>query len=82
MSLRIGFLAPAALLLLYGCGSHYAVRDPASGTTYYTTDVDRTGDSGAVKFKDAATGSKVIIQQSEVRKISEDDFEAAVKHDK
>ena len=82
MSLRIGFLAPAALLLLYGCGSYYAVRDPARGTTYYTTDVDRTGDSGAVKFKDAATGSKVIIQQSEVRKISEDDFEAAVKHDK
>jgi hypothetical protein len=75
-------LLPAALLMLYGCGSHYMVRDPESGATYYTTEVDRTGEGGAVKFKDEATGSKVIIQQSEVRKVSEDEYEAGIKKGK
>ena len=79
---KVNFLFPALLLTLYGCGSHYMVRDPESGTAYYTTDVDRAGDTGAVKFKDKATGSMVTIQQSEVRKISEDEYEAAIKHDK
>lgn len=79
---KISFLIPAVLLALYGCASHYMVRDPQSGATYYTTDVDRTGDNSAVKFKDDATGSKVIIQQSEVRKVSEDEYEAGVKHGK
>jgi hypothetical protein len=73
------FLASALLLGLYGCGSYYMVRDPGSGATYYTKDVDRTGDAGAIKFKDKATGSMVTIQQSEVRKISEDEYEAGVK---
>lgn len=79
---KINFLLPALLLMLYGCGSHYMVRDPESGTAYYTTDIDRAGDAGAVKFKDKATGSMVTIQQSEVRKISEDEYEAAIKRDK
>jgi len=76
-------LLPALLLLLMvGCSSHYVVRDPASGASYYTTDVDRTGDAGAIKFKDHATGSKVIIPQSEVRKISEDEYDAGIKRNK
>jgi len=79
---KINYLLPALLLILYGCSSHYLVHDPASGTNYYTTDVDRTGDSGAIKFKDHATGSKVILQQSEVRKIGEDEYEAGVKQRK
>lgn len=62
-----------------GCGSYYVVRGPPSGNTYYTRDVDRTGDAGAIKFKDEATGFKVTIQQSEVRKIGEDEYEAGVK---
>ena len=79
---KINYLLPALLLMLYGCSSYYLVRDPVTGTDYYTTDVDRTGDSGAIRFKDHATGSKVIIQQSEVRKISEDEYEAGVKQRK
>jgi hypothetical protein len=82
MSRKINYLFLVLLLILYGCGNHYMVRDPASGATYYTTDVDRTGETGAVKFKDRATGSIVTIQQSEVRKISEDEYEAAVKRSK
>jgi len=79
---KIHYWLPALLLLMYGCSSHYMVHDPASGTTYYTKDVDRTGDAGAVKFKDHATGSKVILQQSEVRTVSEDEYEAGVKQRK
>src|SRR5437899_2274815 len=62
--------------LLAGCfgGSYYAVRDPASGTAYYTTDVDKAGGAGAVKFKDEKTGSTVTLQSSEVKEISKDEF--------
>ena len=82
MSQKTNFLFPVLLLILSGCTSHYMVRDPETGNRYYTTEVERTGTAGAVKFKDRATGSMVTIQQSEVRKISEDEYEAAVKgHD-
>jgi hypothetical protein len=37
------------------------VRDPGSGTAYYTTDIDKAG-------------SAVTLQNSEVREISKDDF--------
>lgn len=76
------FWVPALLLMLYGCGSHYMVRDPETGATYYTRDVDKTGDAGAVKFKDDATGATVTIQQSEVREISDDEYDAAIKRGK
>jgi hypothetical protein len=79
MRQTLKYCLPAFLLILYGCGGHYLVHDPASGANYYTKDIDRVGDSGAVKFKDHATGSNVTIQQSEVKKISEDEYEAAVK---
>ena len=79
---KMSLFVPAVLLTLAGCASHYMVRDPASGSTYYTRDVDRTGDSGSVKFKDDATGANVIIQQSEVRKVGEDEYEAGVKRGK
>ncbi len=77
MMRTIRLLLPAVLLPLASCSSYYLVRDPASGSTYYTKDVERTGSAGSVKFKDAATGAEVIIQQSEVLKISEDEYEAA-----
>lgn len=79
---KLHYLLAASLLVMYGCSSHYLVHDPASGASYYTKDVDRTGDAGAIKFKDHATGSRVILQQSEVRKISEDEYEAGVKQHK
>jgi len=79
---KMNLLLPAALLILSGCASHYLVRDPASGNAYYTRDVDRIGDAGSVKFKDDATGANVTIQQSEVRKISEDEYEAGIKRGK
>ena len=66
-------------LLVTGCSSYYRVTDPASGKTYYTTKVSETGRGGAVKIKDGKTGSTVTLQSSEVKEISEDEYEAALK---
>jgi hypothetical protein len=82
MMRKMSLFLSAVLLTVAGCASHYMVRDPASGNTYYTRDVDRTGDSGTVKFKDDASGAHVIIQQAEVRKVSEDEYEAGVRRGK
>jgi hypothetical protein len=72
----LGAMALAALLA--GCGTYYTVRDPASSTQYYTTDVDKAGSSGAVKFKDAKTGSEITLQSSEVKEISKEDYNKGV----
>jgi hypothetical protein len=66
--------AMALTMLVAGCGSYYQVRDPASSTQYYTTDVDKAGSAGAVKFKDAKTGSEITLQSSEVKEISKEDY--------
>lgn len=66
------------LLFAAGCTTYYRISDRASGSTYYTTDYDRT-DSGAVVFKDANSLSKVTLQSSEVREISKSDFEIGRK---
>jgi len=67
------------MMLLAGCfGSYYMVRDPASSTQYYTTDVGKAGVSWAVKFKDAKSGSEVTLQSSEVKEISKDDYNKAI----
>lgn len=62
-----------------GCSSYYRVTDPASGKTYYTTKIDNAGRAGAVKIKDEKTGSVVTLQSSEVKEISSDEYEAALK---
>ena len=65
--------------LLAGCGgNYYKVNDPAGDRQYYTTDIDKTK-TGAITFKDEKSGSKVTLQSSEVKQISEDEFKAAVK---
>ena len=63
-------------MFLAGCfgGGYYSVRDPGSGAQYYTTDVDKTGTTGAIKFKDAKSGSQVTLQSSEVKEISKDEY--------
>jgi len=62
-------------MFLAGCfGSYYAVRDPSSGAQYYTTDVDKAGITGAVKFKDTKSGSQLTLQSSEVKEISKDEY--------
>jgi hypothetical protein len=68
----------AILVLASGCTHYYRVSDPAGTRLYYTTDVDRT-DAGAIKIKDQKSGAEVTLQSSEVKEISRDEYEAALK---
>jgi len=61
-----------------GCSHYYKVNDPAGSKEYYTTDVDEAK-GGAIKIKDARTGAIVTLQSSEVKEISGEEFEKAVK---
>lgn len=67
------------IMSIAGCTTYYKVSDPASGHSYYTTKVKERGASGAIKFEDEKTKSTVTLQSSEVKEISEDEFEAGVK---
>lgn len=65
--------------LLAGCGgNYYKVNDPAGDRLYYTTEIEQSK-AGAITFKDKKSGSKVTLQSSEVKEISEDEFKAGVK---
>ena len=55
------------------CGNYYMVKDPSNGNTYYTEKVSKES-GGAVKFKDANTGSDVTIQNSEVTEIPKEEY--------
>ncbi len=65
------------VLLVTGCASYYKVTDPQSGKVYYTEDIDNVK-GGAVKMKDARTGSMVTLQNSEVKEISSDEYKAGL----
>jgi hypothetical protein len=67
-----------SLALLPGCASHYMVRDPASGATYYTSDIDKPGGAGTVRFKDGRTDREVTLQSSEVTPISRDEYKRQI----
>ncbi len=60
------------------CSHYYKVSDPAGSKEYYTTDVNRAK-GGAIEIKDEKTGATVTLQSSEVKEISADEFEKAVK---
>jgi hypothetical protein len=61
------------LAIVLVTATYYRVTDPASGRMYYTTDISRRG--SAVEFTDAKSGSSVILQNSEVKEISSDDYQ-------
>ena len=71
----------ALAAVLAGCTTYYRVNDPAGTKEYFTTDIDETR-TGAITFKDEKSGSEVRLQSSEVKEISEDEFNAAVKGEK
>jgi hypothetical protein len=79
------FAVAAALFVLTivsACGGgYYRVKDPVSDKTYYTTKVDEEK-GGAVKLKDANTGSTVTLQNSEVTKIKKEEFKANTEKQK
>ena len=66
-------------VLVVGCSStYYKVTEPQSGKAYYTQKVDNLAGTGAVKVKDARTGSVVTLQNSEVKEISEKEYKAGL----
>lgn len=67
-----------SLTALSACGGYYMVRDPNSGTTYYTKEVKDEGDAGAVRFQDERTGSVVTLPTSEVNAISSERYREGI----
>ena len=66
-------------IVVAGCSdNHFRVTDPTSGNAYYTTKVSDAGKGGAVKIKDEKTGSIVTLQSSEVKQISEEEYNAGM----
>ncbi|MHC4559827.1 MAG: hypothetical protein ACYTFW_09025 [Planctomycetota bacterium] len=61
------------LLFVAGCTSYYKVTDLATEETYYTTEV-KYKDSGAVDIKDGKTGARIVLPSSEVKQITEDEY--------
>jgi hypothetical protein len=57
-----------------GCTSYYHVHDPSTGKDYYTTKLEQDR-SGSSTLKDARTGRQVTVQNSEVEKITKEEFE-------
>lgn len=65
------------LIFLSGCSAYYAVRDPHSGSTFYTREIDEAG-GGGIKFVDEKTKAAVTILNPEVRKLDSAEFNAAL----
>ncbi|MHC4187437.1 MAG: hypothetical protein ACYSRQ_04510 [Planctomycetota bacterium] len=61
------------LMLMVGCTSYYKVTDLNSGKDYYTTNIKHKS-SGAVDFKDAKTGSRVVLPSSEIHEIDKEEY--------
>jgi hypothetical protein len=62
-----------AMFGLSGCTSYYKVHDPTTGKDYYTTSVKKKG--GSTTLKDGRTGNTVTVQNSEVSKITKEQYE-------
>ncbi|MGD8703326.1 MAG: hypothetical protein PVG51_12705 [Desulfosarcina sp.] len=78
--MRKVLLAVTLALFVVACGSgyYYKVVDPASGKTYYTKKINEEK-GGAVKLEDAASGSTVTLQNSEITKIDRTEFNENTK---
>jgi hypothetical protein len=63
----------SAALLVGGCTTYYQIQDPVTGDVYYADDI-KTLDGGAVRFTDAQSGTEVTVQNSDIKEISEEEF--------
>jgi hypothetical protein len=70
-------LLAASLPLLVACGGYYQVTDTHSGKAYYTRDVDH--EDGHVRFVDKASGDKVNLDSVEVREVTRQQYENAIR---
>ena len=67
------------LLLIFGCGgkTYWMVNDLNTNKVYYTQGIDSLS-SGAMKFTDARTGNTITLQNHGEKKMTEEEFKAAV----
>jgi hypothetical protein len=63
----------SVVLLAGGCTTYYQIQDPVTGDVYYADDI-KTLDGGAVRFTDAQSGTEVTVQNSDIKEISEDEY--------
>lgn len=74
-------LVAGAMVLLSGCASnYYRITDPQTDRIYYAEDF-KASSAGSVTFRDARTGRRITVQNSEVEDLTEDQFENAVYRD-
>ena len=76
-ALLLFILACAAVTMLGACTHYYKVRDPVSDKIYYTDDLDNEG-GGAILFKDYVTKQQIRLSNSEVIRITRDEFDANI----
>lgn len=70
--LVLGVICTAA-----GCTTYYKVHDPTTGKDYFTTEVKQER-GGAATLKDDKTGRQVTVQNSEVEKVSEEQYKQGI----
>jgi len=75
---KLLLLGVLGLFVLAGCGGYWMVTDPTTKNVYYTEDVKQSKSTGAVNFIDAKTGTQINHQNSAVKEITKDEFNAAV----
>ncbi|MCZ6574209.1 MAG: hypothetical protein ACE10D_06125 [Planctomycetota bacterium] len=63
--------------LTVGCRGRFMVTDPVTQNVYYTTRVHKKL-GGAVKFKDARSGQRVTLQNSQVKKLTKGEWVRAL----
>ena len=74
--IKISFLILIFAAATAGCTHYLKITDPASGTNYYTKNLNHH-DGGRIVFKDARTGAKVSLQSYEKIKITKNEFKQA-----
>ncbi|MBA3036802.1 MAG: hypothetical protein FP814_09945 [Desulfobacterium sp.] len=72
------FISFVFMLGISGCASYYKIVDPVSKKVYYSDSVDKKG-NGAIQFKDEVSKNKVTLPQSEVMKVTEDQYKAETR---
>lgn len=55
--------------------AYYKVSDPVTGKVYYTEDMYQ--EHGATHLKDGKTGDAITLQNSEIRRITREEFETS-----
>jgi len=69
-----GLMLLALVLVTAGCTTYYRVTDPSSGKVFYTHEIIR-GYNQNIRFTDAKSGSDVTLTTSEVKEITQEEYQ-------